>query len=269
MAGGTTDWNSATQNFDSMTLTGPGAFTMSAQAAYLEHKCGEHITTQFGFVRTPFGMENMSSRFDSATYYYSTAFTTQHNYRWDADLGVKSTFGGFGNLEVALLEGRSNTANSVADFNMPSAAARWSTDMKMSGMNIMPVISGYTGRFRGGPLDLGLSAGANLKMGMFGANVEYMYTGMSPADVAGDKVKGHNVWIEPMVDLGVMNISAKVDYVNAKTGDGNSNSNWNVSGAVSHDWDKLRIRAAYTTRNLKNGNGPKEQDFRILFGTKF
>jgi len=262
---GTTNWNSVGQNFNNMTLTG-GSLTMSAQAAYVEHKCGDHMTSQFGFVRTPFGMENMWSRYDSHSYYYSTAFSNQHTYGWDADLGIKSTFTGMGNLEVALLEGRRN-GSAATHSNMPSAAARWSTDTKAGGMSITPVISAYTGRWRGGPLDLGVSAGANMKMGMLGVNAEYMYTGMSPADVTGDKVKGHNVWVEPTFDLGVINASAKVDYVNSKTGDGESTSNWNLSAAVTHDWDKLRIRGAFTTRNLKQGE--KQHDFRVMFGTKF
>lgn len=263
-----TNWNSSAQNFNKMQLGAVNSpLTMSAQAAYVEHKCGDHMTSQFGYVRTPFGMENMWSRYDSKTYYYSTAFSTQHSYGWDADLGIKSTFTGMGNLEVALLEGRGNATTGVAHQAMPAAAARWSTDTKAGGMNITPVISAYTGRWHGGPLDLGVSAGASMKMGMIGINAEYMYTGMSKADVDGDKTKGHNVWVEPSFDLGVVNASAKIDYVNSKVGNGDATSNWNLSAALTHDWDKLRIRGAFTTRNLKQG--AKEHDFRVMFGTKF
>jgi hypothetical protein len=262
-----TNWNSSNQTFNKMQLGATNSpLTMSAQAAYVEHKCSDHMTTQFGYVRTPFGMENMWSRYDNKTYYYASGFATQHAYGWDADLGIKSTFSGMGNLEVALLEGRGNT-QATAHSNMPAVAARWSTDHKAGGMNITPVISAYTGRWRGGPLDLGVSAGASMKMGTIGINAEYLYSAMSPADATNDKIKGHNVWVEPSIDLGVINASAKVDYVNGKIGSNDSTSNWNLSAAVTRDWDKLRIRGAFTTRNLKQGT--REHDFRVMFGTKF
>ncbi len=133
----------------------------------------------------------------------------------------------------------------------------------------MPVASTYLGRWRGGPLDVSASAGANMKMGMFAANLEYMYGGLNSNDTDAGKIKTHNVWVEPMVDLGVVNVSAKVDYISAKLGAADSYSDWNVSGAVTHEWDKLRIRAAYSARNLKNTAVPNAHDFRIMFGTKF
>ncbi len=268
-----TNWNSSEQVFDNLTLDGDifSALSMATQAAYVEHKCGDHMTSQFGFVRTPFGMENMWSRYDSHSYYYSTGFTNQKDNGWDADLGIKSTFSNVGNLEVAVLEGR---RSGLAHSNMPAAAARWSTDTKAGGMNIAPVVSGYTGRWRGGPLDLGVSGGANLKMGMFGANVEYMYAKENTDDSEAGTTKTHNVWVEPMVDLGVVNASAKIDWVSTKVATADSVSNWNLSAALTHEWDKLRLRAAFTTRNLKlhgtGANDPKrEHDFRIMFGTKF
>ncbi|MFM8314739.1 MAG: hypothetical protein ACKOA8_10675 [Deltaproteobacteria bacterium] len=95
-----TDWNSSAQVFDNLTLNGEtgSALSMATQAAYVEHKCGDHMTSQFGFVRTPFGIENMWTRFDSHSYYYSTGFTNQRTNGWDADLGIKSTFNNIGNL---------------------------------------------------------------------------------------------------------------------------------------------------------------------------
>lgn len=260
-----TNWNSSNQVFDNLTLDGAGsALSMATQAAYVEHKCGDHMTSQFGFVRTPFGIENMWTRYDSHSYYYSTGFTNQRTNGWDADLGIKSTFNNIGNLEVALLEGRREGASNV---NMPSAAARWSTDMKASGMNWTPTISGYTGRWRGGPLDLGISAGTGMKMGAFGVTAEYMYQKVNASDTEASTTKTHNVWVEPTFDLGMVNASAKIDWVNSKTGTADSTSNWNLSGALTHDWDKLRIRGAFTTRNLKQGT--REHDFRVMFGTKF
>ena len=260
-----TNWNSSNQVFDNLLLgTRNTGLNMATQAAYVEHKCSDHMTSQFGFVRTPFGIENMWNRFDSHSYYYSTGFTNQRTNGWDADLGIKSTFTNVGNLEVALLEGRRAGASHV---NMPAAAARWSTDMKASGMNLTPTISGYTGRWRGGPLDLGIAAGTGMKMGAFGVTAEYMYQKVNASDTEASTTKTHNVWVEPSFDLGVVNASAKVDWVNSKTGTADSTSNWNLSGALTHDWDKLRIRGAFTTRNLKQGT--REHDFRVMFGTKF
>ena len=265
------NWDSSAQNFDSLTLTGGSSgssLTMSTQAAYVEHKCGDHMTSQFGFVRTPFGIENMWTRYNSHSYYYSSGFNNQYTYGWDADLGIKSTFTHFGNLEVALLEGRRHTGD--LHINMPAAAARWSTEMKASGMNITPVVSAYTGRWRGGPLDLGVAAGATMKMGMFGVNAEYMYGKHNSDDTEAGTDKQHNVWVEPTFDLGVVNASAKVDWVSNKDGANDSQSDWNLSGAVTHDWDKLRVRAAFTTRNLKNrAPGDRQHDFRVMFGTQF
>ncbi|MBM4303860.1 MAG: hypothetical protein FJ112_05990, partial [Deltaproteobacteria bacterium] len=136
-----TNWNSSDQVFDNLLLgTRNDGLNMATQAAYVEHKCGDHMTSQFGFVRTPYGIENMWTRFDSHSYYYSTGFTNQRTNGWDADLGIKSTFTNVGNLEVAVLEGRRDrlTGTQSAHVNMPSAAARWSTGMKASGMEITP-----------------------------------------------------------------------------------------------------------------------------------
>lgn len=272
----TNNWSSSAQNFDNLTLGAGGALTMSTQAAYVEHKCSDHMTSQFGFVRTPFGIENMWSRYDSHSYYYSSGFSRQYVNGWDADLGYKSTFNNVGNLEVALLEGRRNAtwngtgggANSFS--NMPAVAARWSTSTKAGGMDITPVISGYTGRWRGGPQDLGITAGATMKMGTFGVNAEYMYGKENSNDTDAGKTTMHNVWVEPTFDLGMVNASAKIDWVSNKTATAESVSDWNVSGALTHDWDKLRIRAAFTTRNLKNRtDGDRQHDFRVMFGTKF
>ncbi|MBM4318258.1 MAG: hypothetical protein FJ116_12380 [Deltaproteobacteria bacterium] len=262
-----TNWNSSNQVFDNMILDGNNsALSMAIQSAYVEHKCGDHMTSQFGFVRTPFGIENMWTRFDSHSYYYSTGFTNQRANGWDADLGIKSTFTNVGNLEVAVLEGR---REGTAHVNMPSAAARWSTGMKASGMDITPVISAYTGRWRGGPLDLGAAAGATMKMGMFGVNAEYLYGKVNASDTEASTTKTHNVWVEPTFDLGVVNASAKIDWINTKVATNASNSDWNVSGALTHDWDKLRVRGAFTTRNLNNNAGTRQHDFRVMFGTKF
>ncbi|MSP19259.1 MAG: hypothetical protein EXR74_06785 [Bdellovibrionales bacterium] len=263
----TNSFNSRSANFNNLTL-GSGDFQMSAQSAYVEHKCSDHMTTQFGYVRTPFGMENMWARYDSHTYYYSSGFDTQHNRGLDADLGIKTTYTAFGNLEVAVLGGQQGAAQ--FKNNMPSASARWSTDLKAGGMTIMPVASTYLGRLNGGPLDKAGSLGANMKMGMFAANLEYMYGTINTIDTDATKTKNHTVWVEPMVDLGVVNVSAKVDYNSTKVGSADSTSDWNVSGAVTHEWDKLRIRAAYSARNLKNTTTtPNSHDFRIMFGTKF
>ncbi len=268
-----TDWNSVAQNFDNLTLGAGGRLTMATQAAYVEHKCGDHMTSQFGFVRTPFGIENMWSRYDSHSYYYSSGFTNQYSNKWDADLGIKSTFNNIGNLEVAVLEGRQNTTWDSDDTTansfgyMPAVAARWSTGTKAGGMDITPVISGYTGRWRGGPQDVGVAAGATMKMGMLGVNAEYMYSKENHNDTDAGKYTQNNVWVEPTFDLGMVNASAKIDWVNSKTGTAESTSNWNLSGALTHDWDKLRIRGAFTTRNLKQGT--REHDFRVMFGTKF
>ena len=277
-------WNSNNQVFDNMVIGGnttdsaghttTNPLSMAIQSAYVEHKCGDHMTSQFGFVRTPFGIENMWTRFDSHSYYYSTGFTSQRTNGWDADLGIKSTFTNVGNLEVAILEGRRNTTwngtgggNNSFSRHMPSAAARWSTGMKASGMDITPVISAYTGRWHGGPLDVGAAAGATMKTGMFGVNAEYMYGKENSNDTDAGKTTMHNVWVEPTFDLGMVNASAKIDWVNNKTASNDSVSNWNLSGAVTHDWDKLRVRGAFTTRNLKTGT--REHDFRVMFGTKF
>jgi hypothetical protein len=175
-----------------------------------------------------------------------------------------------------VLEGRQNdTWNGDVTIGnsfskMPAVAARWSTDMKAGGMNITPVISGYTGRWQGDPQDLGITAGATMKMGMLGVTAEYMYSKENHNDTDAGKAQLHNVWVEPTFDLGIVNASAKIDWVNTKVATADSQSDWNLSGAVTHDWDKLRVRAAFTTRNLKNRTpGDRQHDFRVMFGTKF
>jgi len=254
--------------------------------AYLEYKANSTWTFTAGYFHTPFGMESMWNRYDMGEYYYSAGFTAANLLGWAYDPGLKvGWMGSKGGAELAVTDGRSVTAGTVGPFtrttdlkNMPAASGKFWWEFKAGSWGITPVVSAYTGRFRGGPEDLGIGAGAMFKMGVINANLEYLMINYAPAPGA-TKVKMNNVYLEPSMDLGAFNIAAKAEWYNMDVGTGTSTSDWNFGASIGHEYDNhLRVRLAYQHQGISGnlgslasptGTGAHVNDFRLLIGTKW
>jgi len=253
------------------TAAGTGTqFTFANNAAYVEHKCMDGLTTAVGHFMTPFGMEGLSSRYDMSTYYYSAAANQAFTLGWMFDLGFKWTATDYvpGTLEVALIDG--HRANLGGESVTPSAVARWWYEVKGGDWSFTPVVSTYLGRWRGGPKDLGITAGGMFKAGTLFANAEWVYTSQDATMNAGAKTKNWSLYLEPGMDLGLAKLSVKWDYNSVDAGAGSTND-MNLGAALTKDYsDKLRIRAVYMFANMsKKLAAASTHDVRLLFGTKW
>jgi len=262
-----------------------GTFTFANQGAFLTHKCADGMWTSVGNLATPFGMESMSSRYDMATYFYSSSISRAHSAGWMYDLGVNLHFVDSipGSLEFSILDGRgtSTLGNTVDGTNTPAVALRYSFALKNSDWSLTPVVSTYLGQWRGGPSNLGITAGLAYKMGALWTNFEFLYTSVKVAGNAGTlKDNQWSVVLEPGFDLGVAELSAKFEYLNNKDEgiDTTANSNMNLGLAVSKVYDdKYRIKlayqhAAFSRKGAGFTAGPTQtpvNDVRLLFATAF
>lgn len=270
-----------TVSFFSPSGFGGGQMTWSAMGAYLDWKCADGIHTSFGQFLTPFGMESMWDKYDMPTYYnsgtYGSFFAAPtltgglpngNTFGWGYDVGLKVAITDIlpGKLEVAITDGRTTSNDS------PRATLRWNTEIKSGDMSITPVISVLTGRWNGGPKDLGLSAGFMYKMGAIAANAEFLYGSTE----IGNKNTMWAVILEPGFDMGMMMLSAKWEMrsiTNEIAGGPGApgTTDMNVGLALSHTYaNGVRVRLAYAHTGFKDaGIGGKVNDIRLLFGTKW
>ncbi len=242
------------------TNAAPGtAFAFANNAAYLEHKCADGLTTAVGHFMMPFGMESLTSRFDSATYYYSGAYTNANTLGYTYDVGFKFTLTDYipGTTEIAIVDG--HRANIAGENKTPAEAIRWWYEMKSGDMTFTPVVSAYFGR---GADNLGLSGGGMLKSGAWWANAEFVYTSQKTAATA----KTWSVYAEPGFDLGMANFSAKWQLNNNGT-----NSDMDIGVGLTKNYsDKLRVRLLYDFMNVsKKLAAASSHDVRLLLGAKW
>lgn len=260
-----------TRYFSGAALTA-GGFTYTNLGAYLTHKWTGSVTTSIGHMRNPFGMEGLFSRYDMPTYYYSSTYTTAQGYGWNYDLGVKFTLTDIlpGTAEIAVMDGQRNNQPGET-FSVPAAVVRWWSEMKGGDWTFTPVVSGYFGRWDGGPEDMGLSAGGMLKMGAMWANVEWLMTNRNRNPAGSTREKSMSVYVEPGMDLGMADVSLKGEFVSSDlAASGTNTSDFNVGLSLGKTYaEKYRVRATYQHANLGGKLGTHSNDFRVLFGTKW
>lgn len=259
--------------YSNATLTGAAGarLAFANNGAYIEHKCTDWITASAGHFRVPFGMESMGHRYDTHSYYYSTAYRVANTYQWYYDTGLLFTLKDMipGTLELAVIDGRDNLAAADPD-STPGAVARYSYEWSSGDMSITPTASLYTARWVGGPKDLGISAGLNWKMGSLWANAEFVRLKSHVAAAADPNVTDTSIVIEPGIDLGMANVSLKVDKLFNKTAADVKTDDWNLGAALSKNYDGYRIRLVYQHLNFQSAAGRRPgNDIRLLFGTKW
>ncbi len=253
--------------FGNALLTGGGTsnFVAANLGAYLQHKCTDNLYTSIGNLPTPFGMESMSSRYDMATYYYSNSISRAYQAGWMYDLGVNLHLADTvaGSLEFSILDGRqarganSNFVNTdPTNTFTPAIAARYSYTFKAGEMSIIPVVSTYLGKWRGGPSDLGVTAGVGFKMGAFWANGEFLYTSGKATVASTVKDTQWSAVVEPGFDFGAAEVSAKWEYYNNTVGDSSAsptgNGNMNLGLAVAKTWaENYKVKLAFPARQLQ------------------
>lgn len=234
-----------------------GAFQFANTAAYLEHKA-DGLGFAVGNMRTPFSIENTMSRFNMPTYYYSAGYGAAQTLGWNYDLGVKLSLSDMipGNLEVGVFDGQNN-----GDNKTPALAAKYGFNYDGGDFSIAPSVGTYMGRWAGGPKDLGFAVGATSKFGTAFVNAEWIYTSKDTGTVA----KIWDLYVEPGIDLGGADISAKWELVNA-----NSTSDMNLGVGVGKTYaNKLRVRATYQATNFSKKLGAMGHDVRLMLGASF
>lgn len=260
--------------------SGDGRFVMSNLDAYVEHKFAEGFRLSFGNMKTPYGLESMVDRWDVPTYYYSYIRYITNQYGWNYDTGLKLTFSDVipGKIEFSIVDGRSNGA----DIWSPAGVLRYSYEYKNGDFSFTPEVSTYLGKWSGGPQDVGISAGAWLKMAQYFANFEFQYTSYGVDTIAQNaQLKYWEAMLEPGIDLGgIVTVSVKGELVNQTIGAGSANTDLNVGAALTHDYNngEFRVRLAYMHGGFLNkfiqpaatadGQAPVN-DIRLMFGTKF
>lgn len=260
------------RNYFSGAVLAVGGFAYANQGAYLQHKCSDNVTTSIGHLRNPFGMEGLWSRYDMPTYYYSAAYTTAQGYGWNYDLGVKFTLTDIlpGSWEIAVLDGQADN-QAGENFSVPSAAIRWVYEMKGGDWSFSPVVSAHFGRWHGAPEDMGITAGGMFKSGGMWANLEWVMANRNLTPTGTTRAKAMSIYVEPGMDLGMAEVSLKGEFASADaTGTGTNTTDFNVGVAVGKTYtEKYRIRALYQHTNLGGKLGAHNNDFRLLFGTKW
>jgi len=265
-----------------------GEFTLLNQEAYLEHKCSEGIHMSFGHMRKSFGMEGMTDRYNSWTYFYSTAHGMAQAMGWNYDLGFKWTFSDFlpGKLEVGLFRGNSvnNTSftstRTTKGDNSVATAIRWAGEFGSGDMSFTPALSLYLDRWAGSPADMGFGVGTGIKAGMIKANIEWLYwsTKIDPnGSAATNKASGWSVYVEPAVDLGMFDASLKWEMASNDVFAGTSTSDMNLGVAITKNYsDKLRARLMWNMFGMSDkfvygfgGPNVSYNEFRLMVGTSW
>jgi hypothetical protein len=280
-----------TRNYYSGATILANRLAISNLGAYLDQKLLDGFHVQVGHVRNIFGMESMTDRFNMPTYYFSNTYSLTtygggifnsgangsnspgtsglNAYGWEYDTGVKLIASDPfpGTLEVAVLDGSGGNNNPPLS---PAVTARYAYAIKTGDMSFTPVISGYFGKWYGGPKDLGLSAGVNMKMGMLFANVEFL-SASSYQDVGLDSnQKSWSIYAEPGVDMGMFALSLKGEFNTQGQASNSAVSDFNIGAAISHTYSNTyRIRIAYEHTGLAGNIGNHVNDIRLLVGTQF
>lgn len=250
--------------FSTATISG-GNLVFSNLAAYIQHECSKTLTWAFGHMRTGLGMESMMDRNDMMSYYYSYGYAKANTVNMNYDLGLKFTINDVlpGALEVAVVDGRAGRTGMYGW----GLAARWHADFKSGNDTVItPVVSTVLENWRGGPRDIGITAGAMTKFSSFKLNAEWFFiqTGTS---------KDWHIMAEPGFDLGMFDISVKYNFINQGTTatGGASTTDHMLGAAISKTYDdKYTAKLAYNHYNLGGKlAGGHVNDIRLVFSTKW
>ncbi len=277
--------------FSGATLTG-GGFAMSNFQATLSHEWAKGVSTVFGHMPTPFGMEGMWDRVDMWNYFYSAGYQTAQAMGWNYDYGLKLQLKDVvpGTLEFMVNDGRRNGGATTIlaklspvvpaaavgaigavpanDFQL-GAALRWHNEIKTGDLTIMPVLSAYLSQFSG-TKDYGINGGAVVKSGTFWVNGELYYFGLAQTNTALEAVKVLTVNVEPGIDLGVVDLSLKYNYYNVSVNPAAGVSDHALGGAIGKTYDdKYNVKVAYMHTNLSGKVGAHVNDFRLLMSAKW
>jgi hypothetical protein len=242
-------------------------YALTNTGAYIEHSCTDNLKWGFGHQALPVGMEGMWDRYDMHSYYYTAARTAATALGMNYDVGLKLTLSDLipGTLEWTLTDGRQ-----VQTTTALATALRWSWTWKSGDMSLMPVVSGYFGRWRGGPKDWATTVGFNWKMSSIFANLEWFYTSTNPSFATNGETKNWSLWLEPGFDFGAAAVSFKVDMNNQKVGAAAGTTDFNVGAALSKTYaDKYQVKLAYMHAGASGKLNNHGNDLRLLFGTKW
>ncbi len=268
-------------NYYSAAILAAGRLAFANNGAYISHKCTDGIHAWVGHFKTPFGMESLTHRYDQHSYYYSTAYNAANAMNWNYDTGINVNFKDVfpGTLDAAIIDGRDHPATAASgvaqsgNHSTPGLVVRYAYDYNAGDWTLTPVASVYASTFIGGPKNFGYTAGLMWKMGTIWANAEWVQTGYNIATGADGKAKIRSVYIEPGIDLGMVNLSVKADFNQTKTidtGADTSTNDWELGAALSKTFEGgYRMRILYNHANFSKKAGRAGNDIRILFGTKW
>ena len=124
------------------------------------------------------------------------------------------------------------------------ALARYWYEIKNGDSSLTPVVSAIFNRWDGGPADVGLTAGVMWKMNSVFANAEWVYTARKARRPMVELRRSMwSLYAEPGVDLGMLAVSAKVEFNSTTPAGGTAATNWNIGAGISHTYgEKYRIR---------------------------
>ena len=256
---------------------GAGNFRFSNLAAYVDWACGDGLNVKIGHMANHLGMESIHGRAAMHGYYYSGAYNAGFALGWNYKLGLGLTYhsDSFGTVNWNVFQNplNFNTAGIASTDTTLGTSLNWHTTIDGGDWSLMPVVSGYFGRFSGGPEDLGLTAGANYKMGTLWANLEMVYVSTAPTP-NGVKNTVYSIYLEPGFDLGMFAVSLKPEYFKNDTA---GTKDINISAAISKSWGKSWMKLTYlhtgsqgaTTDSTGTVLGANGNDVRVLFGTEW
>lgn len=245
-------FNNSVNYFSDYRISGTG-YTLANSGAYLEARFSDSVALSLGHLRVPFGLESQLTRFDTPTYFYSTAFTTAQNAGWLWDLGIQAEITRLipGQLKLALLDGRKNAGDPGL-----ALAARYEFTLETGAFSLIPSVAAYFGKFQGDPKDIGFSVGTEWLMGRASLNAEFIHAHLRSGAVSS------TVYVEPSFDLGIAEVSLKGEWHNDALVD-----DINAAVAITKSLpERLRLRILYQAAGLLGNTRANQHDIRVLLG---
>ncbi len=256
---GLAGFNNSVNYFSPLRLTGTN-FTLASSGAYLEARVADGVGFSLGHFRIPFGMEAVTSRYDSMTYFYSAAFTQAQAGRWLWNLGMQAEITRIipGTLTVSLVDGRS-----AAGEASPALALHYEFSYDRGGYSLIPSVSGYVGKLSGGLRDVGFTGGFQWLAGRFSLASELILVRQDGVPFGGTYEQSTSVYVEPTYDFGIAEIGLKGEWLY-----NGSFNDLNLGVALTKSFsDRLRLRVLFQTAGLRGNVRAGQQDLRIFLGT--
>jgi hypothetical protein len=247
--------NNSVNYFSSYRLSG-NQYTLANSGAYLEMRVSEGLGLSVGHLKVPFGLESKSARYDSLSYFYSTAFTDAQNSGWLWDLGMQAEISHWipGTLKLALLDGRK-----VSGELGPAFVGQYEFSLEGGLFTVIPTFSAYVGEFQGEPKDLGFSVATEWLLGRASLNVEFLVANLRAG------TSHSSLYVEPSADFGFFELGAKAEMLS----DGTTND-FNVALAVTKKLpERLRLRLLYQAAGLAGAIRANQHDVRLLLGAEW